>query len=87
MPRPKESFGTLHPCEFYSPEDLLDPDKMYTVYEIARLLQDLDPDAELDAETENILLDWTIPWIVVNADRLVVGEPTDDEPGYYGLAT
>ena len=86
MPRTKESFDALHPCEFYEPAELLEPDRMYTVYEIARLLQDLDPGAELDPETEEILLDWTIPWIMVHAEKLVVAEPAEaDEPGYYGL--
>jgi hypothetical protein len=60
---------------------------MYTVYEIARLLQQLDPDAELDEETEAVLLDWAIPWIMTNSEDLVVAEPRDDdEPGYYGRA-
>ncbi|AFZ73738.1 DUF5827 family protein [Natronobacterium gregoryi] len=87
MPVPKSEFGTLPPCDFYTPEELLEEDQMYTVYEIARLLQGLEPDAEIEAETEDILLDWAIPWIMVNADDLVVAEPrTDDEPGYYGLA-
>jgi len=59
---------------------------MYTVNEIARLLQDLDPGAELDEGTEAILLDWTIPWIMVNAEELVVADPeSGDDPGYYGL--
>ena len=88
MPREKASFDQLHPCDFYDPDELLDSDQMYTVYEIARLLQGLDPDAEIDVETEEILLDWAIPWVIVNADGLVVGEPdSDDEPGYYGLKT
>jgi hypothetical protein len=88
MPRPKESFDALHPCEFYEPAELLAPEQMYTVYEIARLLQDLDTDAELDPETEAILLDWTIPWILRHADDLVVADPADEsEPGYYGLQT
>ena len=88
MPRPKSSFETLHPCDFYTPAELLDPDQMYTVYEIARLLQGLDPDAEIDVGTEEILLDWAIPWVMRNADDLVVAEPpTEEEPGYYGLAT
>lgn len=87
MPRPKADFEELFPCDFYEPTDLLASDQMYTVYEIARLLQDLDPDAELEPETENILLDWTIPWVMVHADDLVVAEPDGaDEPGYYGLA-
>lgn len=88
MPRPKSDFDTLHPCDFYAPEELLDPDLMYNVYEIARLLQDLDPGAELDEGTETILLDWTIPWVMYNAEELVVAEPpSEEEPGYYGLKT
>lgn len=88
MPVTKDEFDQLHPCDFYTPEELLEPDQMYTVYEIARMLQELDPDAEIDAETEAILLDWAIPWIISNADDLVVADPRDDdEPGYYGIAT
>jgi hypothetical protein len=88
MPRPKSDFDQLHPCDFYEPDELLEADRMYTVYEIARLLQELDPDAEIDAETEDILLDWAIPWVMNNADGLVIAEPeADDEPGYYGLKT
>jgi hypothetical protein len=87
MPVPKSEFDQLHPCDFYTPEELLEPGQMYTVYEIARLLQELDPDAELDPETESVLLDWAVPWIMTNADDLVVAEPREeDEPGYYGLA-
>ncbi|MGM0371210.1 MAG: DUF5827 family protein [Halobacteriota archaeon] len=88
MPVPKAEFETIHPATFYEPADLLAADQMYTVYEIARLLQELDPDAEITQDTEAILLDWAIPWIMVHADDLVVAEPrADDEPGYYGLAT
>jgi len=87
MPVSKEEFEEILPCEFYDPEDLLAADRMYTVYEIARLLQDLEPDAELEAGTEAVLLDWAIPWIMTNADDIVIAEPRDDdEPGYYGLA-
>lgn len=87
MPRPKADFESTFPCDFYEPSDLLEPGQMYTVYEIARLLQGLDPDEELDRETEDILLDWAIPWIMLNAAELVVAEPrSEDEPGYYGLA-
>ena len=87
MPVPKTEFDALYPCDFYTADELLEPDVMYTVYEIARLLQELDPDAHLDRETEDILLDWAIPWIMTNADELVVAEPrTDEEPGYYGLS-
>ena len=85
MPIPKSEFDQLHPCDFYTPEELLEADRMYTVYEIARLLQGLEPEAELDRETEDILLDWAIHWIMNNADYLVVAEPrSEDEPGYYG---
>ena len=88
MPRGKAEFERLHPCDFYEPAELLEPDLMYTVYEIARLLQELEPEAELDPETEEILLDWAIPWIMRNSEELVVAEPpTDEEPGYYGLKT
>ncbi|MFW6457916.1 MAG: DUF5827 family protein [Halodesulfurarchaeum sp.] len=88
MTVPKTEFETLHPATFYRPAELLEPDQLYTVYEIARLLQELDPDAELDPETEAILLDWAIPWIIFNQEELVVAEPRDDdEPGYYGLKT
>ena len=50
MPRPKSDFDRLHPCDFYEPDELLDPDRMYTVYEIARLLQELDTDVELEPD-------------------------------------
>jgi hypothetical protein len=87
MPVPKTAFEETYPCDFYTAEELLDPDTMYTVYEIARLLQGLDPDADIDRDTEDILLDWAIPWVMKNSDDLVVAEPRDeDEPGYYGLA-
>ncbi|WP_284013895.1 DUF5827 family protein [Halobaculum litoreum] len=86
MPTDKDDFSALYPCDFYTPAELLAPGQMYTVYEIARLLQGLEPDAEIDEGTEEILLDWAIPWVIVNADDLVVAEPrTDEEPGYYGL--
>jgi hypothetical protein len=87
MPVPKADFDEVLPCEFYDPGELLEPEQLYTVYEIARLLQGLEPDAELEMDTEGVLLDWAIPWIVFNSDKLVVAEPRgDDEPGYYGLA-
>jgi len=86
MPKPKSEFEELYPCDFYTASELLESGQMYTVYEIARLLQDLDPEAELDPETETVLLDWAIPWIMTHANDLVVAEPrSDDEPGYYGL--
>lgn len=88
MPIPKSDFEALYPCDFYTPEELLEPDQMYTVYEIARMLQGLDPDTALEPDTEGVLLDWAIPWIVYNSDDLVIADPEDeDDPGYYGLAT
>ncbi|MFW5948406.1 MAG: DUF5827 family protein [Halolamina sp.] len=86
MPRAKERFDAIHPCDFYTAEELLAADQMYTIYEIARLLQGLDPRAEIDEETETVLLDWAIPWVMTNADDLVVADPPEEgEPGYYGL--
>jgi hypothetical protein len=86
MPRPREEFDDLREFEFREPEEVLDDDQMYTVYEIARLLQGVDPDRELDVETENILLDWAIPWMLDHSGAFVFAEPDDDtEPGYYGL--
>ncbi|MEZ3114938.1 DUF5827 family protein [Halobaculum sp. MBLA0147] len=86
MPRPKSEFEGIYPCDFYTPAELLEPGQMYTVYEIARLLQDLEPDAEIDEGTEQVLLDWAIPWVMQHGDELVVAEPpTDADPGYYGL--
>lgn len=87
MPIPKADADDLRPFAFHEPEEILDEDKLYTVYEIARLLQGLDPDAELDVETENVLLDWAIPWMIQYADSFVFAEPAaDTEPGHYGLA-
>ena len=86
MPVPKDEFEQLYPCDFYTPAELLEEDRMYTVYEIARMLQGLEPDAEIDVETEEILLDWAIPWVMRNSEDLVVAEPREEEePGYYGL--
>jgi hypothetical protein len=86
MPRPKGDFEALYPCDFYEPADLLEADRMYTVTEIARLLQGLEADADVDAETEQVLLDWAVPWIMYRSEELVIAEPpTEDEPGYYGV--
>jgi hypothetical protein len=86
MPVPKSEFADLRPLEFRDPEEVLDPDEMYTVYEIARLFQGLEPGQKLDPETEQILLDWTIPWMLDHADEFVFAEPeADDEPGHYGI--
>lgn len=87
MPIPRDRAEDLRPLAFREPEAVLEETKLYTVYEIGRLLQGLDPDEEPDVETENVLLDWAIPWMMKHADRFVFAEPTDDaEPGYYGLA-
>ncbi|SFS07449.1 hypothetical protein SAMN05216559_3222 [Halomicrobium zhouii] len=87
MPKPRADFDDLRSLEFRDPDEVLDEDKLYTIYEIGRLLQGLDPEAELDVETENVLMDWAIPWMLNNAEAFVFAEPAaDDEPGYYGLA-
>lgn len=87
MPRPKSDFEKLYPYRLYTPEELLDPEEMYTVPELARLMQGLDPDTDLDEETEALLIEWTIPWLVNNAEDLVINDPVGDEPGYFGLQT
>ena len=88
MVKAKDAFDAIYPCEFYRPADIMDPTLMYTVPEIARLLQGLDPDEELEPETEAVLVDWAVPWIMVNADELVIADPTDvDQPGHYGVRT
>ncbi|GAB3417702.1 DUF5827 family protein [Haloparvum alkalitolerans] len=87
MPRPKAEFAETYPCDFYTAAELLESEQMYTVPEIARLLQGLEPDAEIDEGTEAVLVDWAIPWVMTNAEDLVVAEPPEpDAPGYYGLA-
>jgi hypothetical protein len=87
MPIDRAAAEDLRPLAFREPEEVLDPDKLYTVYEIGRLLQGLDPEEELDVETENVLLDWAIPWMMNHADAFVFAEPSDEtDPGYYGLA-
>ncbi|MFC7074276.1 DUF5827 family protein [Halovenus rubra] len=86
MPIQRDEIGDLRPLEFREPEEVLDADKLYTIYEISRLLQGLEVDAELDVETENVLLDWTIPWMMKHTDAFVFAEPQEEsEPGYYGL--
>jgi hypothetical protein len=87
MPRPKSEFDDLRSLTFREPDEVLDGDKMYTIYEVARLLQGVEADAELDIETENVLMDWAIPWMINHSEAFVFAEPEDDdEPGYYGLA-
>ncbi len=87
MPEPKSRFDETFPCDFYTPAELLEPDLLYTIPEIARLLQGLEPDAEVDDDTEAVLIDWAVPWVMVHSDALVVAEPLSEEgPGYYGVA-
>jgi hypothetical protein len=88
MPVPRSEFDDLRPLSFRDPAEVLDGDELYTIYEIARLLQGLDPGVELDVETENVLLDWAIPWMMIHAEAFVFAEPESDaEPGHYGLIT
>ena len=85
MPRPKSEFDALFGYEVYEPAELLDASRMYTVAEVARLLQDLSPDADLDHATESRLVAWTIPWLFAHRDALCISDPVGDEPGYFGL--
>ena len=85
MPRAKSEFDTLYSYEVYDPTELLDTDAMYRVDEIARLMQDLPPTAELDPETEDRLIAWTIPWLFEHRGDLCISDPAGDEPGYFGL--
>ena len=87
MPIPKADATDLRPLEFREPAEVLEPDKLYTIYEVARLLQGVPVDEKLDIETENVLMDWAIPWMMKHADSFVFAEPAaDSDPGYYGLA-
>jgi hypothetical protein len=85
VPRPKAEFDTLYPYEVYEPAELLDEDAMYRVDEVARMMQDLPPTADLDPETEDRLIAWTVPWLFWHRDALCISDPTGDEPGYFGL--
>jgi hypothetical protein len=86
MPRPREEFDDIRDFEFYDPEEVLDRENLYTVYEIARLLQGVEPDRDLDPGTEDILLNWAIPWMLDHSESFVFAEPeSDEEPGHYGL--
>ena len=85
MPKRKDEFDTLYPYQLYEPEEILEEDLMYTVPEISRVLQGLDPETELDAETEERIVVWTVPWLMEHADELVINDPEGDEPGYFGL--
>lgn len=86
MPVPRSEFEDFRDLSFRDPAEVLDPDELYTVYEIARLLQGLGPGAQLDIETEDVLLDWAIPWMMLNAESFVFAEPRNEaDPGHYGL--
>ena len=88
MPARKAEFDELLPFELHEPEDILDPDLLYTIPELARLLQGLPADAELSDFNESVFIDWAIPWMIYNQNSLVFAEPDDDEVvGLYGLAT
>ena len=86
MPRPKSDFDTLFPYQMYTPAEVLDPELMYTVPEIGRRLQDLDPGTQLEEETEARIIAWTIPWMVIHQEDLVINDPEGDEPGYFGVS-
>ena len=87
MPLPKDEFEDVRSFELYEPDDVLDADLLYTIPELARLLQGLPVDAELSDFNESVFIDWAIPWMIYNQDSLVFAEPDDDEVvGLYGLA-
>jgi hypothetical protein len=87
MPVDKQEFDEILSFELHEPADILDPDKLYTIPEIARLLQGLPADAELSEANESVFIDWAIPWMIVNQDDLVIADPQDDDVvGLYGLA-
>ncbi|WP_284009659.1 DUF5827 family protein [Haloarcula pelagica] len=87
MPADKAAFDEILPFQLHEPEDVLDPDKLYTIPELARLLQGLPADAELSDFNESVFIDWAIPWMIYNQDALVFAEPDDEDVvGLYGLA-
>ncbi|MBX0285336.1 DUF5827 family protein [Haloarcula salinisoli] len=87
MPAPKAEFDDVRSFDLYEPADVLDPELLYTIPELARLLQGLPADAELSDFNESVFIDWAIPWMIYNQDELVFAEPDDDEVvGLYGLA-
>lgn len=70
MPQPKPEFDQLCPYEVYEPAKPLEPDTMYRVDEVARLMQDPPPTADLGPETEDRLITWTVPWLSTHRDAL-----------------
>jgi hypothetical protein len=86
MPAPKAEFDDVRSFDLYEPDDVLDPDLLYTIPELARLLQGLPADAELSEFNESVFIDWAIPWMIHNQDGLVFAEPDDEKVvGLYGL--
>ncbi|MBX0294208.1 DUF5827 family protein [Haloarcula nitratireducens] len=86
MPVEKREFDEILSFELHEPADILDPEKLYTIPEIARLLQGLPVDAELSEFNESVFVDWAIPWMIFNQDSLVFAEPdAEDVVGLYGL--
>jgi hypothetical protein len=87
MPAKKAEFDEILSFELHEPADILDPDLLYTIPELARLLQGLPADAELSDFNESVFIDWAIPWMIYNQDDLVFAEPSDEDVvGLYGLA-
>jgi hypothetical protein len=86
MPVPRSDHEDLREFALRDPEDVLDEDLLYTIPEIARLLQGLAPDRELPAEVEERFLLWAVPWMLDNQASFVFAEPTEgDEAGLFGL--
>ncbi|QIO22988.1 DUF5827 family protein [Haloarcula sp. JP-L23] len=86
MPADKAEFDDVRSFELHEPADILDPDLLYTIPELARLLQGLPVDAELSDFNESVFIDWAIPWMIYNQDSLVFAEPdAEDVVGLYGL--
>jgi len=87
MPVDKQEFDEILSFELHEPADILDAEKLYTIPEIARLLQGLPADAELSEANESVFIDWAIPWMIFNQNDLVIADPQDDDVvGLYGLA-
>jgi hypothetical protein len=87
MPRERAAFDDVRSFELHEPEDILDPELLYTIPELARLLQGLPVDAELSDFNESVFIDWAIPWMIYNQDDLAFAESDDEEVVVlYGLA-
>jgi len=86
MPVPKSEYDDILPFDLHEPEEILDAEKLYTIPEIARLLQGLPVDAELSDFNESVFIDWAIPWMISNQGDLVIAEPRDEDVvGLFGL--